>query len=79
MIDVTEAQSEELLPLRGRLRGVGTIDEATDGRDHQQAWQIHLAHQEICPKNRSHPFLHPRGEVVQHALLEEDPRHPDRL
>ena len=29
MIDVTEARSAELLPLRVRLRGVGTIDEET--------------------------------------------------
>jgi putative transposase len=57
MIGVTAARSEELLPLRGRLRVVGTIDEETDRRDHQQGWQIHLAHQEICPKNRSHPLL----------------------
>ena len=27
MINVTEARSAELLPLRVRLRGVGTIDE----------------------------------------------------
>jgi len=60
MIGVTAARSEELLPLRGRLRVVGTIDEETDRRDHQQGWQIHLAHQEICPKNRSH--LSVRGQ-----------------
>ena len=55
MISVAASQSTELLPLRVRLRGVGTMDEETDGRDHQQGWQIHLSRQEICPKNRSHP------------------------
>jgi hypothetical protein len=55
MIGVTAARTEELLPLRVRLRGLGTIDEETERRDHQQGWQIHLAEQEICPKNRSHP------------------------
>ena len=33
MIDVTEARSAELLPLRVRLRGAGTIDEETDRRN----------------------------------------------
>ena len=56
MIGVTAARTEELLPLRVRLRGLGTIDEETERRDHQQGWQIHLAEQEICPKNRSHPW-----------------------
>jgi hypothetical protein len=55
MIGVTAERSEELLPLRVRLRGVGTIDEETERTDHQQRWQIHLTEQEICPKNRSHP------------------------
>jgi hypothetical protein len=57
MIDVTEARSAELLPLRVRLRSVETIDEKTDRRDHQPSWQIHLSQSEICPKNRSHPSL----------------------
>jgi len=57
MIGLTAARSEELLPLRGRLRVVGTIDEETDRRDHPKRRQIHLAHQEICPKNRSHLTL----------------------
>ena len=56
MISVAAARSPDLLPLRVRLRGVGTIDEETERRDHQQGGQIHLPHQEICPKNRSHPF-----------------------
>ena len=43
MIDITVARSAELLPLRVRLRGVGTIDEETDRRDHQPSWQIHLS------------------------------------
>jgi hypothetical protein len=30
MIGVTTARSKELLPLRVRLRGVGTIDEKTE-------------------------------------------------
>ena len=64
MIGVTAARSEELLPLRGRLRVVGTIDEETDRRDHQQGWQIHLAHQEICPKNRSHLTMCLHGQRV---------------
>jgi hypothetical protein len=55
MIGVAAPRSPELLPLRVRLRGVGTIDEETERRDHQQGWQIHLTEQEICPKNRSHP------------------------
>ncbi len=55
MIAVTAARSEELLPLRVRLRGVESIDEETERRDHQQGRQIHLSHKEICPKNRSHP------------------------
>jgi hypothetical protein len=54
MISVAASQSTELLPLRVRLRGVGTMDEETDGRDHQQGRQIHLSRREICPKNRSH-------------------------
>lgn len=37
MIGVTEARSEELLPLRVRLRDVGMIDEQTERRDHHQA------------------------------------------
>jgi hypothetical protein len=57
MIGVTAARTEELLPLRVRLRGVGTIDEEAERRDHQQGWQIHLTEQEICPKNRSHPTM----------------------
>ena len=57
MIGVTEARSTELLPLRIRLPGVGTIDEETDRRDYQPSWQIHLSRKEICPKNRSHPSL----------------------
>ena len=55
MIGVEAERSEELLPLRVRLRGAGTIDEETERRDHQPGWQIHLPDQEICPKNRSHP------------------------
>ena len=43
MIDVAATQSAELLPLRVRLRGVGTIDEETERRDHQQGGQIHLS------------------------------------
>lgn len=38
-----------------RLRGIGTMDEDIDVRDHQQRRQIPLYRQEICPKNRSHP------------------------
>ncbi len=56
MIGITAARIEELLPLRARLRSLGTIDEQTERRDHQHNRQIHLAHQEICPKNRSHPY-----------------------
>ena len=55
MIGVASERSEELLPLRVRLRGVRTIDEETERRDHQPGWQIHLTDQEICPKKRSHP------------------------
>jgi len=55
MIGRNEARSAELLPLRIRLHGVGTIDEETKRRDYQQGWQIHLSRKEICPKNRSHP------------------------
>jgi hypothetical protein len=55
MIGVAAERFEELLPLRVRLRGAGTIDEETERRDHQSGWQIHLTDQEICPKNRSHP------------------------
>jgi hypothetical protein len=55
MMNVAASQSTELLALRVRLRCVGTMDEETDGRDHQQCRQIHLTRQEICPKNRSHP------------------------
>ena len=55
MISVAAARSPELLTLRVRLRGVRTIDEETERRDHQPGWQIHLTDQEICPKNRSHP------------------------
>ena len=51
MIGVEAERSEELLPLRVRLRGAGTIDEETERRDHQPGWQIHLPDQEICPKN----------------------------
>jgi hypothetical protein len=37
-----------------------TIDEEQGRRNHhQQGWQIHLAEEEICPKNRSHPLLLP--------------------
>jgi hypothetical protein len=66
MIGVTAVRSKELLPLRIRLRGVGTVDEETERRDYQQGQQIHLTHQEICLKNRSHPcfsFLHSLGQV----------------
>jgi hypothetical protein len=42
MIDVTEARSAELLPLRVRLRGVGTFDEETDRRDPSKSWQTPL-------------------------------------
>jgi hypothetical protein len=57
MISVAASQSTELLSLRVRLRGVGTMDEETDARDHQQGGrQIYLSRQEICPKNRSHPL-----------------------
>jgi hypothetical protein len=59
MISVAASQSTELLPLRVRLRRVGTMDEKTDGTDRQQGRQIHLSRQEICPKNRSHPCLFP--------------------
>lgn len=58
MISVAEAQYTELLPLRVRLRRVGTLDEETDERDQQQRRQIHLSLQEICPKNRSHRRPH---------------------
>ncbi len=54
MIEVEE--SEELLTLRVRPRMPKTIDEEQGPRNHhQQGWQIHLAEEEICPKNRSHP------------------------
>jgi hypothetical protein len=43
MIGVAASQSTELLPLRGRLRGVGRMDEETDGQDHQQSRQIRLS------------------------------------
>ena len=56
MIEVEE--SEELLTLRVRPRTPKTIDEEQGPRNHhQQGWQIHLAEEEICPKNRSHPSL----------------------
>jgi len=56
MIEVEE--SEELLTLRVRPRMPKTIDEEQGPRNHhQQGWQIHLAGEEICPKNRSHPSL----------------------
>jgi hypothetical protein len=55
MIGVIAVGSKELLSLRARLRCAGTIDEETERRDYQQGWQIHLTHQEICPKDRSHP------------------------
>ena len=67
MIGVAAARSEELLPLRVRLRGVGMIDEETERTDHQQGWQIHLSRQEICPKNRSHPSA--RITTVLHLVL----------
>ena len=57
MMNAAASQSTELLPLRVRLRCVGTMDEETDRRDHQQRRQIRLSRQEICPKNRSHPLL----------------------
>jgi hypothetical protein len=60
MISVAAARSTELLPLRVRLAAVGTIDGETERRDHQQGGQIHLTHQEICAKNRSHPSLRPQ-------------------
>ena len=47
MIGVAAERSQELLPLRVRLRGVGTIDDETERRDHQPGWQIHLTDQEI--------------------------------
>jgi hypothetical protein len=55
MIGVNAARTEEPLPLRVRLRGLGTIGEAKERRDHQQGLQIHLTEEEISPKNRSHP------------------------
>ena len=64
MIGVTAPRTEELLPLRVRLRGVGTIDEEAERRDHQQGWQIHLPEQEICPKNRSHPSASSREAAL---------------
>jgi hypothetical protein len=64
IIGVVAPQSTELLPLRVRLRGLGTIDEETDGRDHQQRRQIHLSQQEICPKNRSHPYVRPERPPI---------------
>jgi hypothetical protein len=55
MIEVEE--SEELLTLRVRSRMPKTIDEEQGRRNHhQQGWQIHLAEEEICPKDRSHPW-----------------------
>jgi hypothetical protein len=71
MIGVTAARTEELLPLRVRLRGLGTIDEETERRDHQQGWQIHLAEQEICPKNRSHPFVLFHNGILDNSALRE--------
>jgi hypothetical protein len=54
MIEVEK--SEELLTLRVRPRMPKTIDEERGRRNHQQqGWQIHLADEEICSKNRSHP------------------------
>ena len=54
MIEAEE--SAELLTLRVRPRMPKTIDEEQGPRNHhQQGWQIHLADEEICPKNRSHP------------------------
>ena len=59
MIEVEK--SEELLTLRVRPRMLKTIDEERGRRNHhQQGRQIHLAEEEICPKNRSHPFSKPR-------------------
>jgi len=53
-----EDRSAELLTLRVRPRMVKTINEEQGRREHhQQGWQIHLAEEEICPKNRSHPLL----------------------
>jgi len=53
MIEVEK--SDELLTLRVRPRMPKTIDEEQGPRNHhQQGWQIHLAEEEICPKNRSH-------------------------
>jgi hypothetical protein len=80
MIGVTAARTEELLPLRVRLRGLGTIDEETERRDHQQGWQIHLAEQEICPKNRSHPFHRRRnyaliGDLPGTNMVKQEPQY----
>ena len=51
-----EDRSAELLTLRVRPRMVKTTNEEQGRREHhQQGWQIHLAEEEICPKNRSHP------------------------
>jgi hypothetical protein len=47
MIGASAPGTEELLPLRVRLRGLGTTDEETERRDHQQGRQIHLAEQEF--------------------------------
>jgi hypothetical protein len=59
------------------------MDEETDGRDHQQGWQIHLSRQEICPKNRSHPsdcygagFLEVRRRGGSSAALLSDSASP---
>ena len=49
MIEVEE--SEELLTLRVRPRMPKTIDvEQGPRKHHQHGWQIHLAEEEICPK-----------------------------
>jgi len=59
MIEVEK--SDELLTLRVRPRMPKTIDEEQGPRNHhQQGWQIHLAEEEICPKNRSHRIPLPR-------------------
>jgi hypothetical protein len=73
MIGVTSERSEELLPLRVRLRGVGTNDEQTERRDHQPGWQIHLTDQEICPKNRSHPCI--EVTLLRYGMLWRDAWH----
>jgi len=71
MIEVEK--SDELLTLRVRPRMPKTIDEEQGPRNHhQQGWQIHLAEEEICPKNRSHRSRHPQRPAV-HGLC----RHQD--